>query len=123
MPHAVQAPEAMPNRSSFGISSDAVAFLVVDGQVSISVWMKSGMPAGRLLIQTALCTCDVSMVNPKVSACQSAARTGSIDRLSGSARLRDAVELGTIDELIAAWERESRDFQQKTAAYLIYSNR
>ncbi|HEX6942360.1 MAG TPA: DUF1343 domain-containing protein [Gemmatimonadaceae bacterium] len=47
-------------------------------------------------------------------------RIGHIDRLSGSARLRDAVELGTTDALIAAWERESRDFQQRAAAYLLY---
>jgi uncharacterized protein YbbC (DUF1343 family) len=47
-------------------------------------------------------------------------RTGSIDRLSGSARLRDAVELGTTDALMAEWERESRDFQRQAAAYLIY---
>ena len=47
-------------------------------------------------------------------------RIGHIDRLSGSVRLRDAVELGTTDALMAAWERESRDFQQRAAAYLIY---
>lgn len=50
-------------------------------------------------------------------------RTGSIDRLSGSARLRDAVELGTTDALMDAWERESRDFQRQATPYLIYSNR
>ena len=50
-------------------------------------------------------------------------RTGSIDRLSGSSRLRDAIELDTVDRLLAEWERESRDFQQRAAAYLIYSNR
>ena len=47
-------------------------------------------------------------------------RTGHMDRLSGSTRLRDAVELGTTDALMAAWERESREFQQRAAAYLIY---
>ena len=47
-------------------------------------------------------------------------RIGHIDRLSGSARLRDAVELGTTEALIAEWEREARDFQQRAAAYLIY---
>ena len=46
-------------------------------------------------------------------------RIGHIDRLSGSVRLRDAVELGTTDALMAAWERESRDFQQRAAEYLI----
>jgi uncharacterized protein YbbC (DUF1343 family) len=47
-------------------------------------------------------------------------RTGSIDRLSGSSRARDAVELGRIDGLIQEWERESRDFEVRRATYLIY---
>jgi uncharacterized protein YbbC (DUF1343 family) len=47
-------------------------------------------------------------------------RTGSIDRLSGSMRARDAVELNRIDVLIQEWDRESRDFQTRTAPYLIY---
>jgi uncharacterized protein YbbC (DUF1343 family) len=47
-------------------------------------------------------------------------RTGSIDRLSGSARARDAIELDQVDALIAAWDRESRDFEQRSARYRIY---
>lgn len=47
-------------------------------------------------------------------------RTAHIDRLSGSTRFRDAVELDRIDELIPILERESRDFQQRTARFLIY---
>ena len=47
-------------------------------------------------------------------------RTGSIDRLSGSTRAREAVELDRIEPLIQEWERESRDFQSKSAPYLIY---
>ena len=47
-------------------------------------------------------------------------RTGSIDRLSGSTRARDAVELDRIDALMQEWERESRDFQTRSAPYLIY---
>lgn len=47
-------------------------------------------------------------------------RTGSIDRLSGSTRARDAVELDRIDSLIQEWGRESRDFQTRSAPYLIY---
>jgi uncharacterized protein YbbC (DUF1343 family) len=50
-------------------------------------------------------------------------RTGSIDRLSGSSRLRDAIELDTVESLLAEWDRESRAFQQRAAAYLIYPNR
>ncbi len=47
-------------------------------------------------------------------------RTSSIDRLSGSTRLRDAIELDAIAGLITAIDRESREFEQKTAQYLIY---
>lgn len=47
-------------------------------------------------------------------------RTSSIDRLSGSARLRDAIELGQVDALVAAWDRESRDFEEKVAGYRMY---
>lgn len=47
-------------------------------------------------------------------------RTGSIDRLSGSTRLRDAIELDQIEALAAAWDRESREFAQRSAQYRIY---
>jgi uncharacterized protein YbbC (DUF1343 family) len=50
-------------------------------------------------------------------------RTNSIDRLSGSTRARDAVELDLIHELIAQWDQESRDFQQRVAQHLIYPPR
>jgi uncharacterized protein YbbC (DUF1343 family) len=50
-------------------------------------------------------------------------RTGHIDRLSGSARARDAVELGRIEALMQEWERESRDFQSRSAPYLLYQAR
>lgn len=50
-------------------------------------------------------------------------RTGSIDRLSGSSRLRDAVELGAIDAFLAKLDQESRDFQERTRPYLIYPSR
>ena len=50
-------------------------------------------------------------------------RVAHIDRLGGSTRFRDAVELNTIDALIPILERESRDFQAKIAPYLIYPAR
>ena len=50
-------------------------------------------------------------------------RISSIDRLTGSTRVRDAVELDRIDALIQDLERESRDFQRSTAPYLIYPPR
>jgi uncharacterized protein YbbC (DUF1343 family) len=50
-------------------------------------------------------------------------RTGAIDRLSGTSRLRDLVELDGIDALVPTLESESREFQQKAAAYLLYPPR
>jgi uncharacterized protein YbbC (DUF1343 family) len=47
-------------------------------------------------------------------------RTSHIDRLSGSSRLRDAVELDRLAEIITEWERESHEFAQKTAPYRLY---
>jgi uncharacterized protein YbbC (DUF1343 family) len=47
-------------------------------------------------------------------------RIASIDRLSGSSRARDAVELGRIESLIQEWEQESRTFQTRLAPYLLY---
>ena len=50
-------------------------------------------------------------------------RINSIDRLSGSTRFRDAVELGLAESLIPELERESSRFQQQTAPYLLYPRR
>jgi hypothetical protein len=47
-------------------------------------------------------------------------RIGSIDRLSGSDELRAAVEAGRVDELLAKWELEARDFAARRLPYLIY---
>jgi uncharacterized protein YbbC (DUF1343 family) len=45
---------------------------------------------------------------------------GSIDRLSGSDELRAAVDAGKVDELLARWEIEAREFAAKREPYLIY---
>jgi uncharacterized protein YbbC (DUF1343 family) len=47
-------------------------------------------------------------------------RVGSIDRLSGSDELRAAVEAGTVDELLARWEVEAKEFAVRRQPYLIY---
>jgi hypothetical protein len=47
-------------------------------------------------------------------------RISSIDRLSGDDRTRAAVELGGIEGLITAWEREAIDFRARIRPYLIY---
>jgi uncharacterized protein YbbC (DUF1343 family) len=50
-------------------------------------------------------------------------RTQSIDRLTGSSRFREAVELDVIDGLLAMLDLESRAFEQAIAPYLIYPSR
>jgi uncharacterized protein YbbC (DUF1343 family) len=47
-------------------------------------------------------------------------RVGSIDRLSGSDELRAAVDAGKVDELLARWDLEARDFSTRRQPYLIY---
>lgn len=47
-------------------------------------------------------------------------RIGSIDRLSGGGDLRAAVEAGTVDQLLARWDLEARDFATRREPYLIY---
>jgi uncharacterized protein YbbC (DUF1343 family) len=47
-------------------------------------------------------------------------RVGSIDRLSGSDELRAAVDAGKVDELLARWDIEAREFSVKRQPYLIY---
>ena len=50
-------------------------------------------------------------------------RINSIDRLSGSIRFREAVELGLLESLIPELQRESLRFQELTAPYLLYPRR
>ena len=44
----------------------------------------------------------------------------SIERLAGSADLRQAIEQGTVDALLAKWSREASEFQQQSRRYLLY---
>jgi uncharacterized protein YbbC (DUF1343 family) len=44
----------------------------------------------------------------------------SIERLAGTEELRQAVEQGTIDALLAKWSREAADWQSQTRKYWIY---
>jgi uncharacterized protein YbbC (DUF1343 family) len=50
-------------------------------------------------------------------------RVAHMDRLAGSTRFRDAVELDSISSLIPVLEQESRDFQSRLAPFLIYPDR
>lgn len=44
----------------------------------------------------------------------------SIERLAGTDQLRQAVEEGTIDALLANWSRQASDFQAQTKKYWLY---
>jgi uncharacterized protein YbbC (DUF1343 family) len=44
----------------------------------------------------------------------------SIERLAGTDQLRQAVEQGTIDALLADWSRQASDFQAQTKKYWLY---
>jgi hypothetical protein len=50
-------------------------------------------------------------------------RVAHMDRLAGSTRFRDAVELDSISSLIPLLEQESRAFQSRLAPFLIYPDR
>ena len=44
----------------------------------------------------------------------------SIERLAGTAELRQAVEQGTVDALLAKWSREASEFQERSRKYWLY---
>ncbi len=44
----------------------------------------------------------------------------SLDRLTGSRRIRAAIENGTLDELLAEWDRDAEKFRNQRAPYLLY---
>jgi len=45
---------------------------------------------------------------------------GAIERHGGTSRLRQAIEGGTLPELLREWERDQATFRKKRAPYLIY---
>ena len=46
--------------------------------------------------------------------------TGSIDRLTGSDKVRRAIEGGSLPELLEEWDREAAEFRESRAPYLLY---
>ena len=46
--------------------------------------------------------------------------TGSIDRLTGSAKVREAIEAGRLPALLDAWDREAAQWHDSRAPYLLY---
>jgi uncharacterized protein YbbC (DUF1343 family) len=47
-------------------------------------------------------------------------RTGQIDRLAGTDKLRAAVEQNRVDALLREWDREAAEFARRVQPYLIY---
>ena len=45
---------------------------------------------------------------------------GSMDRLTGSTRIRTAIENGTLETLLAEWERDAATFREMRKPYLLY---
>jgi len=46
--------------------------------------------------------------------------TGTIDRLTGSDRVKKAIEGGTLPALLEEWDREAAEFKASSAAYRLY---
>ena len=46
--------------------------------------------------------------------------TCGLDRLTGSTRIRAAIEKGTLDELLAEWDRDAEKFREQRKPYLLY---
>ena len=44
----------------------------------------------------------------------------TLERHAGTARLRQAIEAGTLPELLSEWERDQATFRERRAPYLIY---
>jgi uncharacterized protein YbbC (DUF1343 family) len=47
-------------------------------------------------------------------------RGNGIEELSGTRAFRRAIERGSVTEVLARWERESREFLQAAAPYWLY---
>ena len=44
----------------------------------------------------------------------------SLDRLTGTRRIRDSIEKGKLEELLTEWDRDSARFQEQSKPYLLY---
>jgi uncharacterized protein YbbC (DUF1343 family) len=47
-------------------------------------------------------------------------RAGSIDRLTGSDKVRAAIDGGTLDALLAQWDKEAEEFKTSSKAFYLY---
>ena len=46
--------------------------------------------------------------------------TATIDRLTGSDKVKRAIESGTLPALLEEWDREAAEFKRSSAPYLLY---
>jgi uncharacterized protein YbbC (DUF1343 family) len=46
--------------------------------------------------------------------------TGTIDRLTGSDKVKKAIEGGTLPALLEEWDREAAEFKESSKAYRLY---
>jgi uncharacterized protein YbbC (DUF1343 family) len=46
--------------------------------------------------------------------------TGTIDRLTGSAKVREAIDAGTLPAVLEAWDRQAEQWLVSRAPYLLY---
>ena len=47
-------------------------------------------------------------------------RESAIDRLAGTRALREAVQSGTVDDLLARWDADAERFRQQSRKYWLY---
>jgi uncharacterized protein YbbC (DUF1343 family) len=71
--------------------------------------------AYRPVRTTLLLIDEIRRQNPKEFAWR-----GSIDRLTGSAKVRAAIEGGTLDALLAEWDRQAAAFKTESRKYFLY---
>ena len=71
--------------------------------------------AYRPVKTTLLLIDEIRRQNPKEFAWR-----GSIDRLTGSAKVRAAIEGGTLDALLAEWDRQAAAFKTESQKYFLY---
>jgi len=109
---AVEFPTAQPTRKYPGQLLKGVRFILTDRD------------AYRPLATSLLMIDLIRRLHPDqfqwVGADSREPHTLTIERHGGTARLRQAIEAGTLPQLLREWERDQATFRKKRAPYLIY---
>src|SRR5687768_4427913 len=113
---------AMNGRNVPGVRSEAVTFAVVPTAAKFG---GDTLPGIRLVVtdrnayrpvRTVLTLIDeIRRLHPAEFAW-----SGSMDRLAGTARVRQAIEAGTLPALLADWDRDAHRFESIRSPYLLY---